>query len=89
MVMAVCIKQIVRNHPISDTYPIWIKLVRHGNSFSGYVSYDGKTWVVSRHTDDLPGVNEAIHLGIAAGAPDQLVYSVEFADLQLNVEKDH
>ncbi len=75
------------NHPIKDTYPIWIKLVRHGNSFSGYVSYDGMKWVVSRHTEDLPGVNEAVHLGLAAGAPDQLVYSVNFAEFKLNVEE--
>lgn len=75
------------NHPVNDSYPIWIKLVRHGNSFSGYISYDGENWVVSRHTDDLPGLNEAVHLGIAAGAPDQLVYSVEFADFQLIVEE--
>ena len=76
------------NHPLMDTYPIWIKLVCHGNSFSGYISYDGENWVVSRHTADLPGVNEAVHLGIAAGAPDQLVYSVEFADFQLIVEDE-
>jgi regulation of enolase protein 1 (concanavalin A-like superfamily) len=75
------------NHPVKDTYPIWIKLVRHGNSFSGYVSYDGVNWIIERHTQDLPGVNEAVHLGLAAGAPDQLVYFVEFEDFQIIVEK--
>ena len=77
-----------QNHPQLNTYPIWIKLVRHGNSFSGYVSYDGDNWTVSRHTEDLPGLNEAIHLGLAAGAPDQRVYSVDFAEFKLNVQED-
>lgn len=76
------------NHPVKDTYPIWIKLVRHGNSFSGYVSYDGENWQVDRHTNDLPGLNEAVHLGLAAGSPDQLPYTVEFADFQLSVEEE-
>ena len=77
-----------QNHPKMETYPMWIKLVRHGNSFSGYVSYDGKNWTVSRHTNDLPGLNEAIHLGLAAGAPDQKVYSVELENFQINVQDD-
>ena len=29
----------------SPTYPYWTKLVRSGNSFSGYVSNDGMNWV--------------------------------------------
>ena len=77
-----------QNHPKLDQYPMWIKLVRHGNSYSGYVSYDGENWTVSRHTEDLPGINEAIHLGIASGGPDQRVYSVNFADFELIVEKE-
>jgi len=66
---------------------MWIKLVRHGNSFSGYVSYDGENWTVSRHTEDIPGINEAIHLGIAAGGSDDLVYTVKFEDFKLDVEE--
>jgi len=76
------------NHAELEKYPMWIKLVRHGNSFSGYVSYDGKNWTVSRHTQDLPGVKEAIHLGIASGGSDQRVYHVEFEDFKLLKEKD-
>jgi len=76
------------NHAELGVYPMWIKLVRHGNSFSGYVSYDGKNWTVSRHTEDLPGINKAVHLGIAAGGPDQRVYFVEFEDFQLQVEEE-
>ncbi len=76
-----------QNHPTYEPTPMWIKLVRHGNSFSGYVSYDGKNWTVSRHTEDIPEINEAIHLGIAAGGSDDLVYTVKFEDFTLDVEK--
>ncbi|KAA3616339.1 MAG: DUF1349 domain-containing protein [Calditrichaeota bacterium] len=76
-----------QNHPAMEPYPMWIKLERHGNSFSGYASYDGINWTVSRHTDAIPGLAKAIHLGLAAGAPDQKEYEVEFENLQLIVEK--
>ncbi len=78
-----------QNHPTYEPTPMWIKLVRHGNSFSGYVSYDGVNWEVSRHTEDIPGINEAIHLGIAAGSPDEVVYTVEFEDFTLNLEEEN
>ena len=71
-----------------STYPIWLKLVRHGNRFSGYISQDGKTWYISRHTNDIPGLGEAIHLGLAAGSPDEIQYTVEFVDLQVDVENE-
>jgi len=76
-----------QNHPTYEPTPMWIKLIRHGNSFSGYVSYDGKNWTVARHTEDIPGINDAIHLGIAAGGSDDLVYTVKFEDFTLDVEK--
>jgi len=76
-----------QNHPTYEPTPMWIKLIRHGNSFSGYVSYDGKNWTVSRHTEDIPGINEAVQLGIAAGGENERVYSVEFEDFTLDVEK--
>jgi regulation of enolase protein 1 (concanavalin A-like superfamily) len=76
------------NHPELEKYPMWIKLVRHGDSFSGYVSYDKKRWTISRHTQDLPGINEAVHLGIASGGPDQRIYYVDFEDFQLHLEKE-
>jgi regulation of enolase protein 1 (concanavalin A-like superfamily) len=75
------------NLPKINTYPMWIKLERKGNRFSGYISYDGENWIISRDTNDLPGINEAVHLGLAAGGPDQRVYSVQFEDFNLLVEK--
>ena len=55
---------------------------------SGYVSYDGQNWSVSRHTGNIPGIAGAIHLGLAAGGCDERSYSVEFEDFQLEVEKE-
>jgi regulation of enolase protein 1 (concanavalin A-like superfamily) len=75
------------NHPLVDSYPMWLKLVRHGNSFSGYVSYDGKHWTVERHTEVIPGLAGAVHLGLAAGSCDESSYTAEFEDLQVTVEK--
>jgi len=75
------------NIPENITVPIWIKLVRHGNSFTGYISYDGKNWVVERKTNDIPGLNDTVDVGMAAGAPDKKQYWVEFQDLNIAVEK--
>ncbi len=76
-----------QNHPRYEPVPMWLRLVRHGDSFSGYVSYDGVHWTVERHTGDIPGIKEAVHLGLAAGAPDEKPYKVWFEDFELEVEK--
>ena len=76
------------NHATVESYPMWMKLVRHGNRFSGYVSYDGKNWTVSRHTEEIPGIAPAVHLGLAAGSCDEKSYTVEFEDFQVQVEKE-
>jgi len=75
------------NIPENIEVPIWLKLVRHGNSFTGYVSYDGKNWAVERQTNDIPGLNAAVDIGMAAGAPDKKQYWVEFMDFKIEVEK--
>ena len=31
-------------------FPCWLKLVRHGNEFSGYESLDGQKWQLSAQT---------------------------------------
>jgi len=32
------------NGTISDTVPVWLRLVRDGSSYTGYYSIDGSTW---------------------------------------------
>jgi regulation of enolase protein 1 (concanavalin A-like superfamily) len=60
-------------------------MVRHGNSFSGYISLDGINWIIERHTTEIPGINESIDIGLAAGGPDKNQYWVEFKDWKIEV----
>ena len=76
-----------QNLPENSKTPIYLKIVRHGNSFSGYISLDGKNWIIERHTTDIPGIAEAIDLGLAAGGPDKQQYWVEFTDWKIEVAK--
>ena len=62
-----------------------MKIVRHGNSFSGYISLDGEKWIIERHTADIPGIAESVDLGLAAGSPDKRQYWVEFTDWKIKV----
>ncbi|MGC9354603.1 MAG: hypothetical protein ACP5D9_12240 [Mariniphaga sp.] len=73
------------NLPENSKTPIYLKMVRHGDSFSGYISLDGKNWIIERHTTDIPGINESIDIGLAAGAPDKRQYWVEFTDWKIEV----
>lgn len=76
-----------QNLPENSKTPFYLKMVRHGNSFSGYISLDGKNWIVQRRTTDIPGISETIDLGLAAGGPDKQQYWVEFMDWKIEVAK--
>jgi hypothetical protein len=53
-------------------FPCWLKLVRHGNDFSGYESLDGETWVATGQvTMDLPA-DTSIGLAASSHKPDVL-----------------
>jgi regulation of enolase protein 1 (concanavalin A-like superfamily) len=75
------------NLPEDVQFPVWLKLVRHGSSFTGSISFDGNTWIREKTSVDLPGLQETIDLGLAAGAPDQKIYSVTFSDWRIKVAK--
>jgi len=74
-----------QNLPEHSKTPIYLKLVRHGNSFSGFVSLDGTNWIIERHSTELPGLNESVDIGLAAGGPDTRQYWVEFKDWKIEV----
>ena len=76
-----------QNLPEDIKFPIWLKLVRHGNSFTGTISLDGKTWINKKRSNDIPGLAEAIDLGLAAGSPDKKQYWVEFKDWTIKIAK--
>ena len=74
------------NLPENSPTPIWVRLERHGDRFTGYVSLDNKNWIIKRQTNLIPGIEKAVDLGLAAGAPDQKQYTVEFTDWKIKVE---
>jgi len=74
------------NLPENSPTPIWVRLERHGDRFTGYVSLDGKNWIIKRQTNLIPGIEKAVDLGLAAGSPDQKQYTVEFEDWKIKVE---
>jgi len=75
------------NLPQDTKFPVWLKLVRHGDNFSGYISLDGQNWTIERHTGPIPGIAEAVDLGLAAGSDNQVPYRVEFEEWRIEVEE--
>jgi hypothetical protein len=75
-----------QNLPEDISFPLWLRLERKGDTFSGYISFDGKTWTRNKRTGPVPGLAHAIHIGLAAGSCDQIPYWVEFENLEVEVE---
>jgi hypothetical protein len=75
------------NYPEGSTLPpVWLKIERHGDNFSGYYSFDGKNWVLSRSSGEIAGLGESMDIGLAAGTNDQRPALVQFEDFKLVVE---
>ena len=74
------------NLPENTKMPVWLKLERHGKTFSGYVSIDGKNWIIQRKSAPLPGLTETVDLGLAAGSSNGKPYPVTFSDWSVKVE---
>ncbi len=74
-----------QNLPENTDFPIWLKLARHGNRFTGAISLDGENWIDERRTSDIPGLEEAVDIGLAAGSCDKIQYWVEFDDWSVEV----
>jgi regulation of enolase protein 1 (concanavalin A-like superfamily) len=75
-----------KNYGVESPIPVWLKLVRHGNSFSGYYSFDNKTWILSRESGEIPGLAPVMDIGLAGGSNDQRVGKVVFEEFQVWVE---
>jgi len=76
-----------QNLPEQSKTPIYLKLIRHGNSFSGFISLNGVNWLIEKQSTVIPGLNESIDIGLAAGGPDTRQYSVEFKDWKIEIAK--
>ena len=73
-----------REHP----FPVWLKLVRHGNTFTGYTSYNGVNWGYPKHSVSIPGLADSMDIGMAAGTIDQIPALVVLEDFTLEVEDE-
>ena len=74
------------NLPEDVRFPIWLKLVRRGDAFTGYVSFDGERWTREKRTGAIPGLNAAVDIGLAAGSCDEVQYHVDFENFELEIE---
>ena len=75
------------NYKRKYPFPIWLKLIRHGNKFSGFYSFDGKEWKISRESAEIPALDKKMDIGLAAGTNDQKPSKVTFEDFLIKVEK--
>ena len=50
------------------TAPYWVKLVRAGNSFTGYISPDGTTWTMVGTTQTISTITAAAYAGLAVSS---------------------
>jgi len=71
-----------------NPFPVWLKLVRHDDSFTGYTSYDGLIWENPMYTGLVPGLGDAMDIGMAAGTIDQVPSPVVLEDFLLEVEDE-
>lgn len=75
-----------QNYNVDQPFPLWLKLIRHGDRLSGYYSFDGKNWILSRESGNIAGISKTLDIGMAAGSNDQKSSMVRFEDFQLWVE---
>ncbi|GCE10590.1 carbohydrate-binding protein [Tengunoibacter tsumagoiensis] len=68
------------NHPtpIQRTPPYWVKLVRAGNTFTGYNSPDGQNW--TQQGSDTITMPSTIYLGLAVDAHDNTILTTGTID---------
>ena len=75
-------------YELNEISPIWLRLVRHGDSFTGYISYDGQEWIKLRDTKPIPGLAKEMDVGLAAGTIDRSPSLGVFKDFSLELEEE-
>lgn len=73
-------------HEKEDPFPVWLKLVRHGNTFAGYTSCDEVNWGKPKYSSVIPHLANVMDIGMAAGTIDQIPALVVLEDFTLEVE---
>ncbi len=66
------------NGTISDSLPVWLKLVKNGSTYTGYYSLDGSTWntvgtatVPAQASTQDAGMFMVSH---SSGSPGQMIF---------------
>lgn len=75
------------NYKKDEPFPVWLKVIREGNLFTGFYSYDGINWTFSRKSTQIPKLGTTMDIGLAGGTNDQRPSLVVFEDFKLIVEK--
>ncbi|MCB9260634.1 MAG: right-handed parallel beta-helix repeat-containing protein [Ignavibacteriales bacterium] len=75
------------NYNLEQPFPVWLKVIRHGNKFTGFYSLNNKDWIIVRESPELEKLSEEINIGIAAGTNDQRPSKVTFEDFKILSEK--
>ena len=75
-------------HEGKNAFPVWLRLVRHGDTFTGYASDDGVNWGKPKHSSLIPGLADMMDIGMAAGTIDQRPALVVLEDFTVEVEDE-
>ncbi len=75
------------NYTSDHPFPLWLRMVRHGDRLSGYYSFDGKNWILSRESGNIAGIAHTLDIGLAAGSNDKKPSMVRFEDFEVWVEE--
>jgi regulation of enolase protein 1 (concanavalin A-like superfamily) len=59
----------------ADKRPVWLRLVRKGDEFTGFVSEDGSNWIQVGDTEKIDGFAKEPYVGLAACAHQDKEYS--------------
>ena len=76
---------------VSGGSPVWMKLKREGNQFTGYTSLDGENWT-SNYSIEVKGMGECIYAGmaVAANVDDATTYNTAtFDNVYVGVSTDN
>jgi alpha-galactosidase len=72
------------NGTISESLPVWLKLVKNGSTFTGYYSLDGSTWntvgsatVLAQASTQDAGMFMVSHISGSPGQVDFQGFSVQ------------
>lgn len=76
------------NYEKKNPFPVWLKLIRDGNKFISYFSYDQTNWEIVRDSPEIKDLAKSINIGIAGGTNDRRPSKVFFESLKIVCEEN-